>query len=253
MRKLILVFAAIAISAGVYAQAGSTNKKASPQNVDKTQNQNSQNQQDLNMTQNQNSQNQQDLNNNQNQNLQNNPDYKSNSDGIYMENGKMMKVKNGQKTAFQDIEMTMSNGTKIMSDGTYIKTDGSKMTMKEGQHMDMSGNMVPMNTNKNRNMEHNHGVHNNSVDNSNSDGVMMQNGKMMKVKNGQKTALQDNTMTMSNGTKIMSDGTCIKKDGTKTTMKEGQHMDMSGNMVPTKTNKDKNMYLIQDSTRNREN
>jgi len=77
---------------------------------------------------------------------------------------------------------------------------------------------------------------------------MMQNGKMMQVKNGQMTSL-DNDMTMSNGTKIMRDGTCIKKDGTKKKMKEGQHMDMSGNMISMKTIKDKNMYLVPDSTK----
>jgi len=71
----------------------------------------------------------------------------------------------------------------------------------------------------------------------------------MKVKNGQMTILQDNEMTMSNGTKIMSDGTCIKTDGTRTTMKEGEHMDMSGAMIPMKTYKDKNMNLVPDSTR----
>ena len=70
----------------------------------------------------------------------------------------------------------------------------------------------------------------------------------MMVKNGQMTSL-DHDMTMSNGTKIKSDGTCIKKDGTKKMMKEGQHMDMSGNMIPMKTNKDKNMYLVPDSTK----
>lgn len=135
MKKLILVFAAIAITAGAYAQAGSTNKKTSPQNADKTQNQNMQN-------------NPQDRNNNRQQNMQNNHVRNSNSDGIVMENGKMMKVKNGQKTAFQDIDVTMSNGTKIMSDGTYIKKDGSKMTMTEGQHIDMEGNLTTTKTNK---------------------------------------------------------------------------------------------------------
>jgi hypothetical protein len=177
---------------------------------------------------------------------------KSNSDGIVMENGKMMKVKNGQKSAFQDIDMTMSNGTKIMSDGTYINKDGSKMTMTEGQHIDMEGNVITMNTNNN-NMNYNQNRQLNPVDKSNSDGVFMQNGKMMKVKNGQKSTLHDNEMTMNNGTKVMSDGTCITKDGTKTKMKDGQHMDMEGNLVPVNTNKDKNMYLVPDTTRNREN
>lgn len=123
MKKLILVFVAIAITVGAYAQTGSTNDKMSPR----------------------------DMNNNQNQNVQNKPVNKSHPDGIMMQNGKMMQVKNGQMTSI-DHDMTLSNGTKIMSDGTCVKKDGTKMTMKEGQHLDMSGNMIPMKTNKDKNM-----------------------------------------------------------------------------------------------------
>ncbi|MFO7657565.1 MAG: DUF6799 domain-containing protein [Bacteroidales bacterium] len=113
----------------------------------------------------------------------------------------------------------------------YTQTDSTNRKMSS---LDISNN-------QNQNMQ------NNPVGNPYPDGVMMQNGKMMMVKNG-KTTVLDKDMTMSNGTKIMSNGTCIKKDGTKTTMKEGQHMDMSGNMVPAKTNKDKNMEMVPDST-----
>lgn len=122
MKNLILVFAAIAISAGAYAQTDSTNTKT----------------------------NQRDMNNNQNQNVQNKSADKSQPDGVVMKNGKMMTVKNGQLSMLKENEMTMSNGTKIMSDGTYIKKDGTKMTLNEGQHMDMSGNIEPMETNKDK-------------------------------------------------------------------------------------------------------
>ena len=94
-------------------------------------------------------------------------------------------------------------------------------------------------------------VQNNPVHKTHPDGVMMQNGKMMQVKDG-KTSNLDHDITMSNGTKIMSDGSYLKKDGTKMKMKEGQHMDMSGNKVATKTNKDSNMYLVPDNTRKKD-
>ena len=153
MKKLILVFVAIAISAGAFAQAGSTDSKKSPQDVKNTQNQNQQNnQQDLNKNQNQNQQNNpQDLNKNQIQNMQNNPGEKSNPDGFIMQNGKMMQVKNGKTTNIER-DITLTNGTKIKSDGSCVNKDGTKMTMKEGQHMDMSGNMTPMNINRDKNM-----------------------------------------------------------------------------------------------------
>ena len=123
MKKLILVFGAIAITAGAYAQADSTNRKTSPR----------------------------DMNNNQNQIVQNNRADKSNPDGVLMQNGKVMLVKNGQMTVL-DHDMTMSNGTKVMSDGTCVKKDGTRTMLTEGQHIDMSGNMVPMKSNKDDNM-----------------------------------------------------------------------------------------------------
>ena len=39
-------------------------------------------------------------------------------------------------------DMTMSDGSKVMMDGTVIKKDGSKMMMKNGDSMDMSGMMM---------------------------------------------------------------------------------------------------------------
>jgi len=123
MKKIILVFVAIAITAGAYAQNDSTNKK-------------------MNMH---------DRNNRQNQDIQNSSFDKSHTDGVMMQNGKVMQMKNGQTTTLSK-EVTLSNGTKITTDGTCIKKDGSKMMLKEGQHMDMSGNMIPMKTNKDKNM-----------------------------------------------------------------------------------------------------
>jgi len=146
MKKLILIFAAIAITAGAYAQANSTNTKTSPKKLNNTQKQTLQNNpQDLSNTQKQH--NPQDLNKKQNQNVRNKTVNKTHPDGVLMQNGQIMVVKNG-KTTILDHEMTMSNGTKIMSDGTYTKKDGTKHTLKEGQHMGMSGKMVYMKSNK---------------------------------------------------------------------------------------------------------
>jgi flagellar basal body rod protein FlgG len=166
--------------------------------------------------------------------MQNNPGHQSYPDGVLMQNGKVMQVKNGQLTQLQNNDLTFSNGTRIMSDGTWITKDGTKTMMKEGQHMDMSGNLITTNRDKYMNVNSNEQSY--PIDRSNPDGVLMQNGKMMRVKNGQMTLLQDNDLIMGNGTRIMSDGTWITKDGTKTMMKEGQRMDMSGNMIPAKTN-----------------
>lgn len=119
MKNLILVFAAIAISTGVYAQTNSDNRNMSPR----------------------------DMNESRDQNIQ------SNSDGVTMQDGKMVKVKDGKSTPLKK-DRTMSNGTKISRDGTYTDKDGKKMKMKEGQHMDMSGRMTDNNPKRDKDSNH---------------------------------------------------------------------------------------------------
>jgi hypothetical protein len=63
-----------------------------------------------------------------------------------------------------------------------------------------------------------------------TDHVMMQNGKMMVMKQG-KLMPMEKDITLKNGTKFMTDGTCITKDGNKTMIKEGEMMDMNGKMM----------------------
>jgi hypothetical protein len=92
---------------------------------------------------------------------------------------------------------------------------------------------------------------NDPIDKTHPDGVVMQDGKLMKVTNGQLVAL-DQDLTLSNGTKIMRDGTLVKEDGTRTLLEEGQHLDMMGNLTPAEEHKDRNMYLVPDSTKNKD-
>ena len=67
----------------------------------------------------------------------------------------------------------------------------------------------------------------------NSDGIMMQNGKMVMMKDG-KTMPMHKDMTMKNGTICMTNGTCKMKDGTTMMMKEGDMIDMNGKMITAK-------------------
>ncbi|MCW3124879.1 MAG: hypothetical protein JWO03_537 [Bacteroidetes bacterium] len=59
--------------------------------------------------------------------------------------------------------------------------------------------------------------------------VMMKNGKMMEMKDGNWVGLiSDKTMT--NGTKVMTDGTVVMKDGTKKTLANGDCVKPDGMM-----------------------
>ncbi len=64
------------------------------------------------------------------------------ADGVTMQNGKMMMMKDGKAMGPMQSEMTMSDGTKMMTDGTMMMKYGTKMNMKEGQMMMMDGKMM---------------------------------------------------------------------------------------------------------------
>jgi hypothetical protein len=64
-------------------------------------------------------------------------------DHMVMKGGKVWVIKDGKTTAM-DKDMDMPNGNKVMMDGTVMMKDGSKMTMKEGDHMNMNGDMMKM-------------------------------------------------------------------------------------------------------------
>lgn len=66
-------------------------------------------------------------------------------DGFTMQNGKMMIIKNGKVTMMEK-DVTLSDGTVIMRNGYYMKKGGKKMMMSEGQHMDIYGYTISMNT-----------------------------------------------------------------------------------------------------------
>ena len=133
MNKILLTLTAIAITACSYAQVDSAqNKMNPPQN----------NRNDDGMIQNR------DLNNNQIQNEQRNQADMSHPDGVMMQDGKMIIVKDGRMVTLKN-DMTMDNGMIVMSNGSYMKKGGTKMMFKEGEHMDMSGKMIPMKNYKN--------------------------------------------------------------------------------------------------------
>ena len=61
-------------------------------------------------------------------------------DCCMMKGGKMMVMKDGVFMPMEK-EMTMKNGTVCMTNGECTMKDGSKMIMKNGDCMDMSGKM----------------------------------------------------------------------------------------------------------------
>ncbi|HMI61165.1 MAG TPA: DUF6799 domain-containing protein [Puia sp.] len=77
------------------------------------------------------------------------------------------------------------------------------------------------------------------------DCVMMKDGQVMAMKDGQKMKLEQ-TMTLTNGTTIAPDGTIKWPDGKTAMLKEGQSIYMDGKMGKMK---DKMRKMSSDSAR----
>jgi hypothetical protein len=137
MKTMLFALVAISLTSGTYAQTDSTGGKMSPPDIHNNND---------GMQQNQN------LNNDKNQSISQQPDSlwklqtenKLHTDGVTMQNGKLMIVKD-RKMNLLDKNITMHNGTKVMSDGYYMLKGGTKVKLKEGEHIDMFGNLSPIN------------------------------------------------------------------------------------------------------------
>jgi hypothetical protein len=78
------------------------------------------------------------------------------------------------------------------------------------------------------------------------EGVIMKDGKLLMMKNGQTTQLTTD-LTLDNGTVVMADGTVKAKDGTTSTLKEGDYVTMNGMTGNIKTKWQQNK-MSKDST-----
>lgn len=111
MKKIFFTIAAMIITCGVFAQTDSENKKTDPDKTIQKQ-------------------------------------YRH-PNGYMMKDGKLMMVKDGNMTLVQN-DITLSNGTVIMADGSYMEKGKRKNKFKDGQHIDMNGNWMPMNNTKSK-------------------------------------------------------------------------------------------------------
>ena len=64
-------------------------------------------------------------------------------DGFFFKDGKMMMVNDG-KFSMMVRNVTLPEGTVVMSTGYYMKKGGAKTELKEGEFIDMEGNLTKM-------------------------------------------------------------------------------------------------------------
>jgi hypothetical protein len=63
------------------------------------------------------------------------------------------------------------------------------------------------------------------------DGVMMKDGKIVRLQEGKEIGRMDSETTMSNGTKVTMKGKIKMKDGKEMQMEEGQIIMLDGKMI----------------------
>lgn len=123
-----------------------------------------------------------------------------------------------------------------LSIGVYAQTDttgtatqrGTNNTnMGTGTQRDMNNSKMPVQPQENTTT----GTKSPSMVKQHPDGYMMKSGKVVMIKDGKVTTL-DKEVTLENGTTITTNGSILQMDGTKATLKEGEHVDMTGKMVP---------------------
>lgn len=131
-------------------------------------------------------------------------------DGYMVKGEKVMLISNGKVTTLNK-EVTFKNGDKLMTNAVLIKKDGEKKMLKNGDYIDMEGQMKTRQA-------------------MTKDCMMMKDGKMYVTKDG-KTTVVEKDMTMKNGTVCSANGMCTTKDGKKIALKNGECMDMEGQMI----------------------
>ncbi|MBK9636411.1 MAG: hypothetical protein IPO63_00780 [Bacteroidetes bacterium] len=135
MKNLFITVFAMMLVVNAYAQTDTSTKKMMPPDFNKSTNDGMDLQQDSN-----------NYSRDTKHNLDSIPKQRSlenHPDGVMMKGGKMWLVKN-QKMYILDKTVTLSNGTIVTSDGSYMNKEGIKRVFREGEHMDMTGKIIPM-------------------------------------------------------------------------------------------------------------
>jgi hypothetical protein len=148
-------------------------------------------------------------------------------DGIMMQDGKMVRYHDGKEIGGMDRETTLHNGTKVTMKGMLKTKDGKEMQLQEGQMVMMDGKMKEEGD-KDMKMEGMGKAP--SVKTPEKDGIMMQDGKMVRFHDGREIGGMDRETTLHNGTKVTMKGMLKTKGGKEMQMQEGQMVMMDGKM-----------------------
>lgn len=130
------------------------------------------------------------------------------ADHLVLKGGRLKLVKDGAATSVSDF--ALPDGSRVSGDGTIHGRDGRIRRLLDGQLLTLDGKAAPT-----------------------TDTISLRNGKVVLFKDGGTVELRKGqTMAMSDGTKVTGDGLITKPDGSKSTIKEGETVKLSGVVAP---------------------
>ena len=174
-----------------------------------------------------------------------NDDKSANEDKVIMMDGKVFVVKSGDSTLLAD-SIQLKSGAVVKSDATVRFKDGTTTTLKNGQYIALNPAPAPTAPAPAAPAENKKDTTTTTAatpapatpsKTEAEDKVVMTDGKVFVVKNGDSTVLEE-SITLGSGAVVKKDGSVTFKNGTTTQLKNGQFIAL--NSAPsTETKKTK--------------
>lgn len=198
MKKLMLVFVSCVLFSNAFAQGDSTQRKMVPPDV--------------------------------NDNSINNQDRRNSQSGTSDTTGRSGRSNNASDMK-NDPMYNQGSGSQGSGTNQNSGTQGSGTNPNSGNTIG-TGNQGHGNTNHSGSQGNSQMGHDNNANhpvkvNPTQDGVMIMDGKVVVIKNGQQSRSTE-PVNLLNGSRILDDGTLVDRDGTRTKLKEGDYLDFSG-------------------------
>ena len=140
---------------------------------------------------------------------------------LLYKDGKVYQVNNDVQSPVQS-QQQLKNGLRVNPNGVCQLQDQKKFQLKNGECLDMDGNRYKSQNDFRQQMQFRSQA-------MNQEHLLYANGNLMRNKNQERVQVNEKII-LENGTVVNPDGSYQLKDGNKFQLKEGECMDMDGNI-----------------------
>jgi hypothetical protein len=138
-------------------------------------------------------------------------------DHVHYKDGKIFIIKDAESSLLQK-EIVLSDGSKILKTGHIIKPNGSKMQIREGQRIALTGEEMPDEKPE-------------ETTNPDKNYLTMLRGRMWLVTEGKPSLLKED-YNIKGKMIVKLDGYVVKSDGGKMMLKENDRLSLDGILIP---------------------